>query len=204
MPPSHSRSAQDVRIVDDVRQTSIAFGYVLDTPFTPEEMPAVQILNHVLSGGILTSRLDREVRVKRGLVYSIGFSVGRTPDSQYAYGTFGAEPSSAEQAFAIAKDEIRKLAEEGPTEEEVRNAKTYLQGAYVVGLSNSASISSELLDLQRFGYPLDAIDTYAARVEAVTMEQLRGLAKRVFRPDLLTRVTVSPAETPAPKEAAGK
>jgi zinc protease len=204
MPPSHSQSPQDVRIVDDVRQTSIAFGYVLDTPFTPEEMPAVQILNHVLSGGILTSRLDREVRVKRGLVYSIGFSVGRTPDSQYAYGTFGAEPSSAEQAFAIAKDEIRKLAEEGPTEEEVRNAKTYLQGAYVVGLSNSASISSELLDLQRFGYPLDAIDTYAARVEAVTMEQLRGLAKRVFRPDLLTRVTVSPAETPAPKEAAGK
>ena len=112
MPPSHSQSAQDVRIVDDVRQTSIAFGYVLDTPFTPEEMPAVQILNHVLSGGILTSRLDREVRVKRGLVYSIGFSIGRTPDSQYGYGTFGAEPSSAEQAFAIAKDEIRKLAEE--------------------------------------------------------------------------------------------
>jgi zinc protease len=204
MPPSHSQAPEDVRIVDDVRQTSIGFGYVLDAPFTPEEMPAVQILNHVLSGGILTSRLDREVRVKRGLVYSIGFSVGRTPDSQYGYGTFGAEPSSAEQAFAIAKDEIRKLAEEGPTEDEVRNAKTYLQGAYVVGLSNSASISSELLDLQRFGYPLDAIDTYAARVEAVTMEQLRTLAKRVFRPDLLTRVTVSAGEAAAPKEAAGK
>jgi zinc protease len=208
MPASHSVPPQDVRIADDARQTNIAFGYVLDTPLKSEDMPAVQILDHILSGGILVSRLDREVRVKRGLVYSIGFSVGRTPDSQYGYGSFGAEPSSAEQAYATAREEIRRLAEEGPTEEEVRNAKTYLQGSYVVGLSNSGAVAGELLDLQRFGYAPDAIDTYAARVEAVTMDQLRKLARQIFKVDALTRVTVAPADVAgasAPqKETAGK
>jgi zinc protease len=207
MPPTHSTPPQDVRIADQARQTNIAFGYVLDTPLTADDMPAVQILDHILSGGILTSRLDREIRVKRGLVYSIGFSAGRTPYSQFAYGEFGAEPSNAEEAYALAREQIRKLAEEGPTPQEVQNAKTYLQGSYVVGLSNSASVAAELLDLQRFGYAPDAIDSYSARVEAVTMDQLRKLAKQIFKPDALTRVTVGapPASGAVPaKETAGK
>ena len=188
-------------ITDNVRQANVAFGYVIDEPLKSEDMPAVGILNHILSGGILTSRLDREIRVKRGLVYSIGFAVTRTPyDNQYAYGSFGAEPGSADQAYEIAREEIRKMAEEGPTPEEVRNAKTYLQGSYVVALSNSAGLAGEVIELQRFGYDLDAIDGYAARVEAVTPEQLRKLARRIFKPDSMTRITVGP---PAQAEAAG-
>ena len=187
-----SSAPQEKSITDAVRQTNVAFGYVIDTALTSEDMPAVGILNHILSGGILTSRLDRQVRVKRGLVYSIGFTISRTPINQYAYGTFGAEPASAEEAYALAREEIRKLADEGPTAEEIRNAKTYLQGAYVVALSNSAVVASELLELQRYGYGLDAIDNYAARVEAVTPEQLRTLARRIFKPDALSRVVVGP------------
>ena len=180
-------------IADNVRQSNVAFGYVIDTPLTAEDMPAVSILNHILSGGILASRLDREIRIKRGLVYSIGFAITRTPfNNQYAYGSFGAEPGSAEQAYELARAEIRKLAEEGPTPEEVQNAKTYLQGAYVVALSNSAGLAGELLELQRFGYDLDAIDSYAARVDAVTPEQLRKLARQIFKPDAISRVVVGP------------
>ncbi len=187
-------------IADNVRQTNVAFGYAIDTPLTSEDMPGVAILNHILSGGVLSSRLDREVRVKRGLVYSIGFSVTQTPRNQYAYGSFGAEPASAEQAYELAREEIRKMAEEGPTPEEVRDAKTYLQGAYVVALSNSAGLVTELLELQRFGRDLDAIDGYAARVEAVTPEQLRKLARQVFRPDAMSRIVVGP---PAQTDAGG-
>lgn len=187
-------------ISDNVRQTNVAFGYAIDTPLKSEDMPGVSILNHILSGGILASRLDREIRVKRGLVYSIGFSITRTPSNQYAYGSFGAEPGSAEQAYELAREEIRKLAEEGPTPEEVQNAKTYLQGSYVVALSNSAGLVGELLELQRFGYDLDAIDSYAASVEAVTPEQLRKLARQIFKPDAMSRVVVGP---PAQADATG-
>jgi zinc protease len=180
-------------ISDNVRQTNVAFGYAIDAPLKSEDMPGVSILNHILSGGILASRLDREIRVKRGLVYSIGFSITRTPSNQYAYGSFGAEPGSADQAYELAREEIRKLAEEGPTPEEVQNAKTYLQGSYVVALSNSAGLVGELLELQRFGYDLDAIDSYAASVEAVTPEQLRKLARQIFKPDRMSRVVVGPS-----------
>lgn len=195
LPVLASSPPEQKTFADDVKQTNVAFGYVIDTPLTAEDMPGVSILNHILSGGILTSRLDREIRVKRGLVYSIGFVIARTPKNQYAYGSFGAEPASAEQAYQLAREEIRKLAEEGPTAEEIQNAKTYLQGSYVVALSNSAGLASELLELQRFGYDLDAIDSYAAHVEAVTPEQLRKLARQILRPDALSRIVVGPPET---------
>jgi zinc protease len=201
VPVAKAGLPQSKTIPDNVRQTNVAFGYAIDTPLTSEDMPGVAILNHILSGGMLSSRLDREVRVKRGLVYSIGFSIAQTPYNQYAYGSFGAEPGSAEQAYELAREEIRKMAEEGPTPEEVQNAKTYLQGAYVVALSNSAGLVGELLELQRFGHDLDAIDSYAARVEAVTPEQLRKLAKRIFKPDAISRVVVGP---PAQADAGGK
>jgi zinc protease len=207
VPVAASVPPQQKSITDPLRQTSVAFGYVIDTPLTSADMPAVSVLNHILSGGILTSRLDREVRVKRGLVYSIGFSIARTPINQYAYGSFGAEPATAEQAYDIVREEIRKLAEEGPTAEEVKNAKTYLQGAYVVALSNSAMVANELLELQRYGYGLDAIDDYSARVEAVTIDQLRALARRIFKPDALSRISVGPpqkAEAGGVKTTAGK
>ena len=82
----------------------------------------------------------------------------------------------------------------------MQNAKTYLQGTYVVALSNSAGLAGELLELQRFGYDLDAIDSYAARVDAVTPEQLRKLARQIFKPDAMSRVVVGP---PVRADAAG-
>lgn len=190
--------SQDKTITDNVKQANVAFGYTIDTPLTSKDMPGVSILNHILSGGVLTSRLDREIRVKRGLVYSIGFTIVRTPTNQYAYGSFGAEPASAEEAYQLAREQIRKLAEEGPTPEEIQHAKTYLQGSYVVALSNSAGLVGELLDLQRYDYGLDAIDTYAADVEAVTPEQLRELARRILKPDAMSRIVVAP---PMPQAA---
>ena len=200
VPVAGASAPQLKTISDNVKQANVAFGYAIDTPLRSQDMPGMAILNHILSGGILTSRLDREVRVKRGLVYSIGFSITRTPTNQYAYGSFGAEPGSADEAYELAREEIRKLAEEGPTPEEVQNAKTYLQGAYVVALSNSAGLVGELLELQRFGHDLDAIDGYAARVEAVTPDQLRKLARQIFKPDAMSRIVVGP---PAQADAAG-
>jgi predicted Zn-dependent peptidase len=82
----------------------------------------------------------------------------------------------------------------------VRNAKTYLQGAYVVALSNSAGLADELLELQRFGYDLDAIDSYAGHVEAVTPDELRNLARQIFKPDAMSRIVVGP---PDKADAAG-
>jgi zinc protease len=207
-PEARSFPSTEKKISDEVRQTKVAFGYVIDTPITKEDTPAVQILNHVLSGGILTSRLDREIRVKRGLVYGIGFQIYQTPDSPYGYGTFGAEPSSAQEAYTLALEIIRELAENGPTPEEVRSAKSYLKGNYLVGLSNSSSLALELIELQRFGYAPDAIDTYADRVDAVTLDQLRKVASKIFKPDAMSRAIVGPFEengaTGVPKEAVRK
>jgi zinc protease len=65
VPVAAAGAPQLKTLADTVRQTNVAFGYIIDTPLTARDMPGVSILNHILSGGILSSRLDREIRVKR-------------------------------------------------------------------------------------------------------------------------------------------
>lgn len=200
IPSQAMRPAQEKRVHDDVRQTSIAFGNAIDKRITRDLFPTVYLLNHILNGGILTSRLDKEVRVKRGLVYGINFSIGMTLHGQYATGSFGAEPATAEEAYRVAREVIGKLAEEGPTAEELQDAKTYLEGSYLVNLSDSNNLANELVSMQRYGDGLDGIDTYDDELKAVTLDDVRKLAKEVLKPETFSRVTVGPLQHAGPGE----
>jgi zinc protease len=201
VPPQAMLPAKEKIIHDDVRQTSIAFGYPLEKKITRELFPTVYILNHILNGGILTSRLDKEVRVKRGLVYGISFGLGMSLNGQYVTGSFGAEPANAEQAYQVAREVIGKMAAEGPTAEELQNAKTYLEGSYVVNLSDSGSLANELVSMQRYGEGMDGIDTYDEELKAVTLDDVRKLAKEVLMPQAFSRITVGPLQYAGPGEA---
>jgi zinc protease len=191
-PTQATLPAREKAIADDVRQTNIAFGYALEQRIPNELSPTQRILNHILAGGAFASRLTKEVRVKRGLVYGIGFQVSQSINGQYAYGSFGAEPATAEEAYKVAREVIAKFAEEGPTAEELQDAKTYLEGSYLLNLSDSSTLANELVVLQRFGEGLDAIDTDAAKLQAVTLDDVRKLAKQVLRVEAISRVTVGP------------
>ena len=192
IPAQTTLPAREKAIADDVRQTNIAFGYALEERLPLNLFPAMNILNHVLSGGILTSRLQKEVRVKRGLVYGINFGVWQALHGQYVSGSFGAEPATAEEAYKVTREVIGKLAEDGLTADELQNAKTYLEGTYVVNLSDSASLANELVNLQRYGESLDSIDRYASDLKAVTLEDMRKLASQVLKPAAISRVSVGP------------
>jgi zinc protease len=183
-----SVKGQQKRIAMDLTQTTVRFGYVLDKISPNADMPALNILNHILSGGLLISRLDTEVRVKRGLVYSIGCNVDRWHQAQVVLGVFGANPEQAEQALAITKDEIRKLAEYGPTEEEIEDAKSALKDSFLTPLSSSKALVAYMQYMQQYGYGMDRLDTYAGSIDRVTASDLRRVAKEVFKLDAFTVV----------------
>jgi predicted Zn-dependent peptidase len=77
-------------------------------------MAAIEVLNQILSGGLLISRLDTEIRVKRGLVYSIGGSIYVWQHGAGVLGQFGADPGSVKEALALTQQQLRILADEGP------------------------------------------------------------------------------------------
>jgi zinc protease len=153
---------------------------------------AATIATYILGGGS-SSRLYNEVREKRGLAYSV--SLGLSPYS-HAGAYFGGTSTRADQADAVTAlmiDEIRKFAEEGPTEQELAEAKSYLIGSYAIRFTTSTSIASQLLGLQMDDLGIDYPERRVALFEAVTIDDVKRVAKRLFDPDKLIEVRVGQA-----------
>jgi zinc protease len=185
-----SAASQEIRIEMDLTQSKVAFGYILDDAFTRKEMAAIEILNQILSGGLLISRLDTEIRVKRGLVYSIGGSIYVWQHGAGVLGQFGADPSSVKEALALTQQQLQKLADEGPTEEEIRDAKSSLQDSFLVSLNTSAQLAAHMQWLQQRGFGTNRLDTYASEIEDVTTEELKRVARRAFNASSMSVVIV--------------
>ena len=152
------------------------------------EFFAAYLMNHILGGGTFSSRLFNEVREVRGLTYGIGsWLQGREYSNALAIST-STRADQVTQALDVIKDQVAKFIEEGPTEEELAKAKTYVVGAYAINnLDSSASIARTLLELQRDDLGMDYIETRVGEIESVTLDQVRASAQRLLtaEPSLL-------------------
>lgn len=180
------------RVVElDTPQTIIQFGLPGPLRKDPDFIPLF-VLNHILGGGSFTSRLWTEVREKRGLTYSIG--TGLNPLD--AAGLFGGQTSTrndrAGESLAQIETEIRRIAAEGPTAEELEKAKTFLVGSYLLRFDTSQRIAGQLLAIQLDDLGIDWIDRRNGIIEAVTMDDVRRVARRWLTGDLLVTMVGRP------------
>ncbi len=151
---------------------------------------AAFVMNHILGGSGLGSRLTTEVREKRGLTYGVssGLRVYKKA-SLLAISTASANEKVAE-AVRVIRAEIARLRTDGVTAEELADAKTYLTGALPVSLDSSGSVASLLYSLQIDGLPPDHLDKRSALISAVTAEDVRRVARRLLRDDSAITVVV--------------
>lgn len=152
------------------------------------EFFAAYLMNHILGGGTFSSRLFNEVREMRGLTYGIGsWLQGREYSNSLAIST-STRADQVTQALDVIRQEVAKFIAEGPTEEELAKAKTYVIGAYAINnLDSSASIARTLLELQRDDLGIDYIETRVDQIESVTLDEVRASAQRLLsaEPSLL-------------------
>src|SRR5262249_31220401 len=141
----------------DVPQAVVNFGGPGISRNDPDFM-AAYIVNHILGGGSFSSRLYREVREKRGLAYGISDSLVWLNSSALLIGSTATRADATGKTIEIIEHEIRRLAEEGPTEEELTKAKTYLKGSYVLGLDTSPRIAGQLVQIQIDKLGIDYIE----------------------------------------------
>src|SRR3546814_9813397 len=94
----------------------------------------------------------------------------------------------------LVRQEWRRMAEAGPTESEVRDAKTYLIGSFPISLDSTGSIAATLVAMQRYDLGPDHLDRRSSLIEAVTPEDARRVAKRLLDPEALTFVVVGQPE----------
>lgn len=151
---------------------------------------AVHVMNHILGGSGFGSRLTEEVREKRGLTYGIYTYVAfRAFSNQMGGGVASANETIAE-ALRIVREEYARMARDGVTAEELELAKKNLTGSYALRFDGNANISRILLSMQIDEFPVDYVNTRNDRVEAVTLEDIRRVARRFLDPDRYRFVVV--------------
>jgi zinc protease len=175
----------------DVPQAVVAFGGPGIARSDPDFM-AAYIVNHILGGGAFSSRLYQEVREKRGLAYSVYDSLVWLNHSALFLGGTATRADRTGETLEVIDKEIRRLAESGPTAEELAKAKAYLNGSFALNLDTSTKIAALLVQLQLDGLGIDYISRRPQMIEAVTLDDAKRVAKRLLDGGMLVTVVGRP------------
>ena len=184
----------------DVPQTVVTFGGPGIRRNDPGFM-AAYVVNHILGGGTLSSRLYHEVREKRGLAYSVYDALLWMEHSALFVGNTGTRFDRAGETVAAVDSEIRRMAESGPTQQELDEAKSYLKGSQMLALDTSSKLASALLQYQLDRLPIDYIEKRNAVVDAVTLDDAKKAAQRLWGHGLVTVIVGRPPATAQPAAA---
>jgi zinc protease len=174
---------QTTRVDYALPQTSISMVYPGVRRDAPDFFPAY-IMNHILGGGTFSSRIYNEVREKRGLAYSAGSTLAIRDHMSALIISTATRADRAGETLQILKDEVARMAKDGPTEEELLEAKKYLVGSYAVSnLDSSSAVASTLVGLQDENLGRDYIDKRGDLINAVTLDQVKAAAQKLLVTD---------------------
>ncbi|MDH7499860.1 MAG: pitrilysin family protein [candidate division NC10 bacterium] len=163
----------------DVTQAQILMGNIGPSRDTPRFFP-LSLANGILGRMGFSSRLMDQIRANLGLTYGIdsSFSMGK------AGGSFLIETSTQTEnvgkAISAILEELRVFRERGLTPEELTKVKTYKRGIYYIALERAGALVGQLADMAFYGLPLDYIDTYQEKSDAVTLEEANAAARDLF------------------------
>jgi zinc protease len=175
----------------DVPQTVIMFGGFGIARQAPDFM-AAYIVNHILGGGSFSSRLYQEVREKRGLAYSVHVSLDWLSHAPLFIGGTATRAERATETLDIVQKEISRLANDGPTADELAKAKSFLIGSFPLNLDTSSKIAALLVQLQIDNLGIDYFTQRPQMIGAVTLDDARRVSKRLLGGGLLVTVVGRP------------
>ncbi|HEU4403457.1 MAG TPA: pitrilysin family protein [Candidatus Polarisedimenticolia bacterium] len=176
-----------------VSQSTFEIGHLGVNRFDPDKFP-LKILNFILGEGGFTSRLVREVRSTRGLAYSVGGGVGMDSDRGLFEVSCRTRAASTVEAIQLIRDILRRLRQDGPTEEEVREAQEASINSFVFSLDGTVPYMRAYLYYDRYGYPPDYLMTYRDNLGRVTRAQVFVAARRHIDPEHLLILVVGKAQ----------
>ncbi len=186
----HPAPAGQVIVVSrDIPQSVVAFaekGIKRDDP----DWYIAYVMNYVLGGGGFSSRLTAEVREKRGLAYSLSTGLSPYRAGGLVYGSVGTANARVAKSIELIRSEWARLAEKGITEQELADAKTYLNGSFALGFDSGASIASLLLTIEIENLGIDYLDKRQALIDKVTVADVQRVARRLIDPANLVFVVV--------------
>ncbi|NKB48221.1 MAG: insulinase family protein [Alphaproteobacteria bacterium] len=203
--PGEPAALGEVFVVEqDVPQSTIVFGH-RGLPRDDPDYYAAYILNHVLGGGGFTSRLYEEIREKRGLAYSVSSYLQPLDHAALWLGGAATENSAVGQSLDVIRAEWARLRDTPITQERLDAARDNITGSFALRFNNTGAIAGMLVAVQRQDLGIEYIDERSKFFEAVTIDDVNRIAKKLLDPDALTIVVVGKPEgvkpTKQPDEA---
>lgn len=181
--------AKFVTVEHPSTQTHILVGQPSLTRLDPDYFP-LYVGNQILGGSGLVSRLFKEIREDRGLSYSVySYFLPLAAKGPYVVG-LQTKNDQAREALDLARQNLERYIAEGPTEKELKAAKDNLVGGFALRIDSNADLSAYLAVIGFYRLPLDYLDTFTGKVEAVTRDQVRAAFQRHVDPSDLATVLV--------------
>ena len=188
---------ETVTIPFDIPQTMVLFGTQGLKRNDPDYFNGY-VMNHILGGGgSLNSRLNQEIRAKRGLAYSVNTRIDPMTHGASWMGGFSTRNEKAGDAVKALLDTLKDFVAHGPTQAQLADAKQFLTGSFVLSLDSNANITGFLISMQENHLGRDYFEKRNSLVNAVTREGVMAMAKRILQPDNLLLVLVGKPNLPA-------
>ena len=182
-----------IGVEKDLPQSVVVFGHEGIARADPDYY-AAYVVNYILGGGGFSSRLYKEIREKRGLAYSVYAYLNPLDHAALVMGGVATQNERVSESLDLIRAEWRRMAEDGPSEEELRDAKIYRTGSFPLRFSSSGRISGMLIGMQLNHLGIDYLDRRNALIEAVTLDDARRVATRLYDADKLTVIVIGRPE----------
>jgi len=151
---------------------------------------ALYVGNHILGGSGLVSRLSEEIRDKRGLSYSVySYFAPMERKGPYRLG-LQTRNDQVDNALSVLRDQLKEFVEKGPTQAELEASKKNITGGFPLRIKSNSNIVDYLGVIGFYRLPLDYLDTFNTKVEAVTVEKIRDAFRRRVNPDRMATIVV--------------
>jgi predicted Zn-dependent peptidase len=155
---------------------------------------ALRVLDTIL-GGSTSSRLFQEVREKRGLAYAVYSYASHYADTGQVALYVGTRPDNVGEALEVIATELRRVHEDGVTEEELELARDNVKGRTVLSMESTLTRMNRLGSSVLMGVPLLTVDEVLAAFDAVTLDDVNGLAQELWQPEGMSAAGVGGDET---------
>ncbi|NDF11875.1 MAG: insulinase family protein [Proteobacteria bacterium] len=194
LPSPHYSEGREITLPLQVPQSVVLFGHE-SIKYGHPDFYAAHILNYILGGGGFESRLMHRVRSDKGLAYNVTTYINSFDRGALLQGKVSTRNDAVEKSIAIVKQEFARLQKGDVTPEELKLAKDYLTGSFVLKLDSNEKLVRFLAFMQLENLGTNFLSKRNDYINAVTLEDVNRVAKTLLKPDKLVFVTVGNVTT---------
>lgn len=177
----------------DIPQSILSLAMPSIDPTDPDYY-ALQVMNYIFGAGGFGSRLMEEAREKRGLTYGIYSGLSDQDYIDLITISTSTKNASVAEMMGIVRTEIDRIKSAAVSAEELADSKAYLTGSLPLSLSSTDRISDTLLNLQLDNRPIDYLDSYAEKINAVSVEDIQKIANKILDQKKMMTIMVGQPE----------